>query len=250
MRKTLKVLSALLSYPTAELQAAVPEMRAGLDAEACLPRKHRDRLDRLLEEIAVGDLYDLQERYVLLFDRTRSLSLHLFEHVHGESRDRGQAMVDLKALYERHGLFMSSSELPDHLPLFLEFLSQIPAAEARDLLEETSHVLEAIRLRLKKRKVPYSSVFSSAQALAHAKPQTEILAALVGEPDEDPNDLAALDAAWEEEEVTFGPAAAAAAQCGKDSLAAKLRAARRPAPGVPVPEPKRLVITYNQSNRA
>ena len=111
-------------------------------------------------------------------------------------------------------------------------------------------MLEAIRLRLKKRKVAYSSVFSCAQALAHAKPQTEILAALMGEPDEDPNDLAALDAAWEEEEVTFGPAAAAAAQCGKDGLAAKLRAARRPAPGVPVPEPKRPVITYSQSNRA
>ena len=153
MRKTLKVLSALLSYPTAELQAAVPEMRAALDAEARLPQKNRDRLDRLLEEIAAGDLYDLQERYVLLFDRTRSLSLHLFEHVHGESRDRGQAMVDLKALYERHGLFMSSSELPDHLPLFLEFLSQIPEAEARGLIEETAHILEAIRQRLKKRKV-------------------------------------------------------------------------------------------------
>jgi nitrate reductase delta subunit len=168
MRRTLKVLSALLSYPTGELQAAVPEMRAALDAEARLPQKSRDRLDRILEEIATGDLYNLQERYVLLFDRTRSLSLHLFEHVHGESRDRGQAMVDLKALYERHGLLMSSSELPDHLPLFLEFLSEIPEAEARDLLEETSHVLEAIRLRLKKRESPYSSVSSCAQALAHA----------------------------------------------------------------------------------
>jgi nitrate reductase delta subunit len=159
-------------------------------------------------------------------------------------------MVDLKALYERHGLFMSSSELPDHLPLFLEFLSEIPQAEACELLGETSHVLEAIRLRLKKRKVAYSSVLSSAQALAQAKPQTEVVAALMGEPDEDPNDLDALDAAWEEEEVTFGPAAAAAAQCGKDGLAAKLRAARRPAPGVPRPEPKRPVITYSQSNRA
>jgi nitrate reductase delta subunit len=250
MRRTLKVLSALLSYPTGELQAAVPEMRAALDAEARLPQKSRDRLDRILEEIATGDLYNLQERYVLLFDRTRSLSLHLFEHVHGESRDRGQAMVDLKALYERHGLLMSSSELPDHLPLFLEFLSEIPEAEARDLLEETSHVLEAIRLRLKKRESPYSSVSSCAQALAHAKPQTEILAALMGESDEDPNDLAALDAAWEEEEVTFGPAVAAAAQCGKDGVAAKLRAARRPAEGVPVPEPKRPVVTYRPSNRA
>jgi nitrate reductase delta subunit len=248
MRRTLKVLSALLAYPTSELLAAVPEMRVALDAEGRLPRDNRDRLDRLLEDLATHDLYDLQERYVLLFDRTRSLSLHLFEHVHGESRDRGQAMVDLKSLYERHGLYMGSSELPDHLPLFLEFLSQIPEAEARDLLEETSHVLEAIRLRLEKRKVPYSSVFSCAQALARAKPQPQILAALMGESDEDPNDLAALDAAWEEEEVTFGPGAAAG-QCGKDGLVAKLRAGNRPAPGVAVPEPKRPVVTFSQSTR-
>jgi nitrate reductase delta subunit len=227
VKRTLKVFSALLSYPTAELQSAVPEMRTALDAEALLPQRNRDRIDRILEEIATGDLYDIQERYVLLFDRIRSLSLHLFEHVHGESRDRGQAMVDLKALYERHGLLMSSSELPDHLPLFLEFLSQIPEAEARDLIEEVSHVLEAIRLRLKKRKVPYSSVFSCIQVLAHAKPQTE-----------------------EEEEVIFGPGAVADAQCGKDGLAAKLRAVRRPAPGVPTPEAKRPVITTSSSNRA
>ena len=134
MRKTLKVLSALLTYPTAELQAAVPEMRAALDGEGRLPQSNRDRLDRILEELAKGDLYDLQERYVLLFDRTRSLSLHLFEHVHGESCDRGQAMVDLKALYERHGLVMSSSDLPDHLPLFLEFLSAAPETEACELI--------------------------------------------------------------------------------------------------------------------
>src|SRR5436189_4915428 len=116
MRRTLKVLSALLTYPTAELQAAVPEKRMALAREARLPQRNRDRLDRILEEIATGDLYDLQERYVPLFDRTRSLSLHLFEHVHGESRDRGQAMVDVKALYERHGLIMDSREPPDHLP--------------------------------------------------------------------------------------------------------------------------------------
>src|SRR5262245_47314530 len=242
MRRTLKVLSALLTYPSGELQTAVPEMRAALDAETALPQQDRERLDRLLDEIATGDLYDLQERYVLLFDRTRSLSLHLFEHVHGESRDRGQAMVDLKALYERHRLAMTSSELPDHLALFLEFLSEIPEVEARNLIEETSHVLEAIRLRLKKRKVSYSSVLSCVQALAHAGPQTDVLAALMHEADEDPGDLAALDAAWEEEEVTFAPGAAAAAQCGKDGIAAKVRAARRPAPGTPMAEPKRTVI--------
>ena len=250
MRKTLKVLSALLTYPTAELQAAVPEMRAALDADNRLPQKNRDRIDRIFEELANGDLFDLQERYVLLFDRTRSLSLHLFEHVHGESRDRGQAMVDLMALYEQHGLAITSSDLPDHLPLFLEFLSELPETEAQDLIEQTAHVLEAIRLRLKKRKATYSSVFSCTQALAHAKPQDAVVSALMGEPDEDPNDLAALDAAWEEEEVVFGPAAAAASQCGKDGIAAKVRAARRPAPDMPPSTPKRPVITYSQSNRA
>jgi len=249
MRRTLKVLSALLTYPNAELQKAVPEMRAALDAERALPQPNRHRLDRALDEIATGDLFELQERYVLLFDRTRSLSLHLFEHVHGESRDRGQAMVDLKALYERHGLAMSSGELPDHVPLFLEFLSEIPEVEARELIEETSHVLEAIRLRLEKRKVSYSSVFACVQALAHACPQGDALAALLREADEDPHDLATLDAAWEEEEVTFGPGSAAAAQCGKDGIAAKVRAARRPAPGMPSSQPKRPVVTYRQANR-
>ncbi|HEU0062588.1 MAG TPA: nitrate reductase molybdenum cofactor assembly chaperone, partial [Hyphomicrobiaceae bacterium] len=235
MRKTLKVLSALLSYPTAELQAAVPQMRAVLDTQACLPAKNRHRIERILEELASGDLFDLQERYVLLFDRTRSLSLNLFEHVHGESRDRGQAMVDLKGLYERHGLAITSNDLPDHLPLFLEFLSEAPEAEAQDLIGQTSHILEALRLRLKKRKVAYASVFSCLQVLAHAKPQNSVLTALMGEPDEDPGDLAALDAAWEDAEVRFGPAAAAASECGKDNIAVKLRAARRPAPNMPQP---------------
>lgn len=248
MRLTFKVLSALLSYPTAELNAAVPEMRAALDAENRLPQKSRDDLDRLLDEIANGDLYDLQERYVLLFDRTRSLSLHLFEHVHGESRDRGQAMVDLKGHYEQYGLRMSTSELPDHLPLFLEFLSQIPEAEARGLLCETGHVLEAIRQRLTKRESPYASVFSSALDLADAPPPTDFVDALLDLPDEDPNDLSAIDAAWEAEEVTFGPNSAEAL-CGKDGLASKLRASRRPAPGVPVSQPKRPVVTYRPSNR-
>ena len=247
MARTYRALGALLSYPTEDLQHAAPEIAAALDAEGLLPP---GQLESFCRELQAADLYDLQERYVALFDRGRSVSLHLFEHVHGESRDRGQAMVDLKALYDRHGLFMSSSELPDHLPLFLEFLSAIPGAEACELLGDTGHVLEAIRQRLKKRKSAYSSVFSSAQALAEAEPQTDVVAALLNEPDEDPNDLAALDAAWEEEEVTFGPAAAAAAQCGKDGLAAKLRAVRRPAPGMPVPKPKRPIVTYTPSNRA
>src|SRR5262249_57680544 len=133
MSRTFKVLSALLSYPTEELQAAVPELAAALSRESLIPAAIRRRLDVLLNEIATGDLYDLQERYVLLFDRTRSLSLHLFEHVHGESRDRGQAMIDLKALYEKAGLEIDAAELPDFVPLFLNFLSTHPPPDTYSL---------------------------------------------------------------------------------------------------------------------
>ena len=121
MARTFKALSALLTYPTAELQQAVGDIAAAIEAEQLVPARLRKQLQPLLNDIATGDLYDLQERYVLLFDRTRSLSLHLFEHVHGESRDRGQAMIDLKAQYEQNGLMISASELPDFLPLFLEY---------------------------------------------------------------------------------------------------------------------------------
>src|SRR5688500_10263536 len=101
--KTLKALSALLTYPTAELAAAVPEIRSVLRAEGILGAAELETLEPLLAQLATEDVYDLQERYIQLFDRTRSLSLHLFEHVHGEGRDRGQAMVDLKAVYEAAG---------------------------------------------------------------------------------------------------------------------------------------------------
>jgi len=250
MQKTLKVLSAILTYPSAELQAAVPAMRRALDEEACLPQKCRDRLDRILDQLETWDLYELQERYILLFDRTRSLSLNLFEHVHGESRDRGQAMVDLRQLYERHGLELATNELPDYLPLFLEFLSVIPEAEAKELLGETAHILEAIRQRLKKRKAPYSSVFSSLQALSSSAPAGELLQALLAAPDDDPNDLSALDAAWVDEEVRFGPGAAA--DCGAENLVSKLRAARRPAAGVAPRDGQtnHPTITYTRSARA
>lgn len=248
MRETLKTLSALLTYPTAELQSAVPEMRAALDAEGILPPSARDRLARILEEIATGDLYDIQERYVLLFDRTRSLSLHLFEHVHGESRDRGQAMVDLAQLYERHGLALGTSELPDFLPLFLEFLSTIAEAEARQTIAETVHIQVALRQRLEKRQSAYADVFAALEILSAEKPDTEILNAILAGPDDDPNDLVALDAAWQDEEVKFGPGADAA--CDPDGIASKIRAGRRPAPGVAASEPRRPIVTHTPSTRA
>ena len=159
MSKTFKALSALLSYPEEVLQKAAPELRKVLDEEALLPPERRAALDTLIEEIATTDLLTLQEHYVELFDRTRSLSLHLFEHVHGESRDRGQAMIDLKTLYEQNGLYLSSSELPDYLPAFLEFLSIRPLEEARAQLSQPAHILTALTERLHKRQSSYAAVF-------------------------------------------------------------------------------------------
>jgi nitrate reductase delta subunit len=230
MAKTFKVLSALLAYPTAELQQATGELCTVIKTEALVPAAIRRQLDALLTDIASGDLYDLQERYVLLFDRTRSLSLHLFEHVHGESRDRGQAMVDLLAMYEARGLAAVKNELPDFLPLFLEFLATVPQAEACDMLGQPAHILAAVAERLRKRESPYEAVFRALTALASVKPKGEEVSALLALPDPDPFDLAALDAAWEDEAVSFG---SGASDSCKDGLMARVRAGLRPAPDMP-----------------
>ncbi|MDO8535112.1 MAG: nitrate reductase molybdenum cofactor assembly chaperone [Xanthobacteraceae bacterium] len=240
MTKTFKVFSALLSYPIEELQQAAPELRAAIETEGQLSAAVRRQLDILIEEIVARDLYDLQERYVLLFDRTRSLSLHLFEHVHGESRDRGQAMINLKALYEKNGLSITAAELPDFLPLFLEFLSTRPAAEAYELLGQPAHILSAIAERLRKRRSSYEAVFRALVALSTTKPKVEQVAELLETPDPDPTDLAALDAAWEDEPVIFGPGATHSC---KDGLVARIRAARRPAAGVTIPAATRPIIS-------
>ena len=227
MQRSLKALSALLTYPTPELRQAAGELSETLERETMLPFGVRQQLHRLLTEFATDDLYDLQERYVLLFDRTRSLSLHLFEHVHGESRDRGQAMIDLKAQYERHGLAMSAAELPDFLPLFLEFASTLPAKEAHDTLAQPAHIFTALAERLRKRRSEYEGVFRALLALAATKPKDDEVSALMKLPDPDATDLAALDAAWEDEPVNFGPDASC-----KDGIIARIRGGLRPAPGM------------------
>ncbi len=230
MAKTFKALSALLSYPSAGLQQAIGELREVIETEGLVPVAVRRQLDDLLTDIAGGDLYDLQERYVLLFDRTRSLSLHLFEHVHGESRDRGQAMVDLLAMYEERDLAAVKNELPDFLPLFLEFLATRPQAEACEMLAQPAHILSALAERLRKRQSPYEAVFRALTALSSVKPKGEEVSALLALADPDPLDLAALDAAWEDEPVKFGPGVGDSC---KDTLMAHVRGGLRPAPDMP-----------------
>ncbi len=234
--RTLRVLSALLSYPTAELIAAADEFRETIDREAVVPAAQRAALHRVIDGLSAGDLYDLQERYGLLFDRTRSLSLHLFEHVHGESRDRGQAMVDLLRLYEEGGYTPTASELPDFLPLFLEYASTLAPREAIELVGQPANVIAALKERLAKRSSPYAAVMSALLAISRAKLDETALAALRAEPDPEPDDLEALDAAWVDQEVTFGPGAAdGSAGCAVDGLGERLRAAMRPADGVAPP---------------
>jgi nitrate reductase delta subunit len=220
MIRTLKALSALLAYPDAELQAAAPDVADALRAEGLLDATRIAALEPLLGQLAQDDLFDLQERFVLLFDRSRTLSLNLFEHVHGESRARGGAMVDLLETYRAGGFEPIGPELPDHLPMLLEFLAHRPLAEARDMLGDAVHIFVALAERLERRGgSPYAPVFRALEVLAASPAVAELLAEIVALPDDDPEDLAALDAVWEEAAVTFGPDPNAGCPTGRDLLA-------------------------------
>lgn len=238
MDRALKALSLVLSYPDGELQRAMPEIGGVLAADPRLTAAARRALRPLVEELAGHDVYDLQERYVALFDRSRTLSLNLFEHVHGESRDRGGAMVSLLETYRAGGFEPATSELPDHLPVLLEFLATRPAAEAREMLADAAHILEALAARLARRESAYGAVFAALLQLAGAQADAAAVAALLEQPETDPDDLEALDAVWEETEVRFGPDPAAGCPVSRDILArmdAPGPAPAGPAPATPAP---------------
>lgn len=203
---TLRLLSALLQYPSKDLQAAVPAIRAALAGDGLLSKSQIISLEPLLVALDDGDLIEAQESYVDLFDRGRLHSLHLFEHVHGESRDRGQAMVDLRERYLLAGLEPVSNELPDFLPQFLEYCSVLPSEAALEQLAEPGAVLSALAERLEKRASPYAAILTILCELANVDRGADIEGAVA--PADDPDDLEALDAAWEAEEVRFGPEAA------------------------------------------
>lgn len=205
MSVSYRALGLLLRYPTEAIREAAPEALEVLRRDENLPDPIKRALSRLCDEICAGDVYDAQERYVWLFDRSRSLSLNLYEHIHGESRDRGEAMVALLELYRSKGLELTSNELPDHLPVFLEFLSTQPEDEAASLLGEASHVIAALGERLHRRGSAYRAALGALVALAAHPADEAALAALLQEPDDNPDDLEALDKLWEETAVTFGP---------------------------------------------
>lgn len=228
MNSDFKIISLLLSYPNEELQQSGNLLRATLDQLSDLNEAQIVGLKSLISSIVDRDIYDVQEDYVLLFDRTRSLSLHLFEHVYGENRDRGQAMVDLKTMYDDAGFEIDAPEMPDYLPMFLEFLSTRSDEEARHLLGETLHIIAAIRQRLQKRGSLYATAFVALESLAGVKADEALTSEIVNRQEDDPNDLEALDCIWEEEAITFG-GNQGENDCGPDRLQRRIRAARRDA---------------------
>ena len=190
---TLRALACLLRYPDAWLRAHLGELRSTLHAERALGNARLSELDGLIERLGARDALAAEAEYVDLFDRSRRTALHLFEHVHGDSRDRGAAMVDLVQTYERAGLCLAEGELPDYLPVVLEFASSQPAATARAFLGETAHIVRAIFSALLERQSAYASVLAAVLDLAGESAQRVDIAP---EP--------ALDEAWAEPEAFGG----------------------------------------------
>ena len=205
-----RILARLLTYPDPDFMAALPAIEGAILAEPAFGARERAGLLSLVRHLRSQDLIEVEEGYVGLFDRVRSLSLHLFEHVHGESRARGQAMVDLMQIYRRQGVELDVNELPDYLPVFLEFLSLLPKAQAIEMLDDAGNVLDALHGRLVKRGSAYATVFQALLTLAGRAP-SEPPAELE---DESPE---AMDRAWEDQVVSFVGAESpqANAGCGK-----------------------------------
>jgi nitrate reductase delta subunit len=187
MNHTLRALAWLLRYPDATLREALPLLGAALRAEAALPQARLGELEALIGRLAALPALRVEAEYVELFDRGRQTALHLFEHVHGDSRERGPAMIDLAMTYERTGLRLEPGELPDYLPVVLEFASTQPPGPAREFLRETAHIVRAIFSALLARHSPYASVLAAVLDLAGERAEPVPLA---GEP--------SLDESWEE----------------------------------------------------
>jgi nitrate reductase delta subunit len=183
-----------------------------------LEKADAQALGVFLRDLTAQDLLDAQAAYSELFDRGRATSLLLFEHVHGESRDRGQAMVDLLNQYEQHGLVLDSRELPDHLPLYLEYLAQLPESEAIGGLQDIAPILALLCARLQQRESRYAVLFEQLLKLANSALDEAKVAEKIADEARDDTPQA-LDAVWEEEQVKFF----ADQGCGESDIAAHQR---------------------------
>ena len=216
--RSLRVLAHLLGYPTPALRQHLPELRRALIDEAAVRGRRLDELTAFVDALDRLPALDAEAAYVELFDRGRATSLHLFEHVHGDSRDRGPAMIDLAKTYEQRGMYLASGEMPDYLPTVLEFASTQSTEVAREFLAEMTHILQAIFSALAKRQSAYASVLGALIELSGGRAERVDVAA-------DP----ALDETWEEP-LAFGG-------CSSSGQSR---------PGAP--QPVQLVRNYHQSS--
>ncbi|WP_435926708.1 nitrate reductase molybdenum cofactor assembly chaperone [Dryocola sp. BD613] len=198
----LLIVSRLLEYPDAALWQHQQELREALAEGEALTLQQAALLNDFITKLCSRDLLDAQAGYSELFDRGRATSLLLFEHVHGESRDRGQAMVNLMGQYEQAGMEIDSRELPDHLPLYLEYLSQRTTAEARGGLQDVAPILALLSARLKQRESDYAALFDVLLGLSESDVAVDSVSKQIADEARDDTPQA-LDAVWEEEQVKF-----------------------------------------------
>ena len=155
------LLSFLLRYPDADVAAARDDVAGELSALADGPV--REALERFLAGWT-GDQTVLAARYVETFDLRRRASLHLTYYAHGDTRERGMALLRLKKLYRAAGLPMESAELPDHLTVMLAFAALAPAGHGEALLAEHRPAIELLRLSLHDLSSPYAHVLDALAA--------------------------------------------------------------------------------------
>lgn len=195
MMRVLKAIALLLEYPDAALWENSEELLTLFRAE------HPELLPFAERYLATPPL-DKQAEWCATFERGRATSLLLFEHVHAESRERGQAMVDLLAQYEQAGLELDCRELPDHLPLYLEYLSQQEEKSAREGLNDIAPILALLGGRLKERDSDFSELFDALLKAANSPLRSDSVASQIAEETPD-HTREAMDAIWEEEQVKF-----------------------------------------------
>ena len=198
----LKLIGVLLDYPREELWQHGPELLQASDDSSLAPARRR-QLRAFVQRLLDTDPLDAQAAWLGTFDRGRAMSLLLFEHIHGESRDRGQAMVDLIDAYRRNGFQLDARELPDYLPLLLEYLSCRPEAEARDWLHHIGHIAGMLAARAAERGLPHAVLLEILVEAGQGKVNLALLRQRASEEvrDDSPE---AMDRLWEEEAVRFG----------------------------------------------
>lgn len=200
--KSLLLISRLLDYPTEELYQSLAEAQGWIADSDELTEFQKSQLASFISYFADMDLLDWQADYDSLFERGRSVSLLLFEHIHGESRDRGQAMINLLNEYKQAGLDIGIKELPDYIPLFLEFLSTQGRENAQGWLQDVAHILALLKVRLEQRDSIYQTLFSVLVELSGAHIDfADLTQQIKGEKRDDSKE--AIDKVWEEEMVKF-----------------------------------------------